>query len=101
MSGGASSHEAFAPSFAPANVATSTPLLGSRGSPQVVGEALQAAAPAARRAHGVAHALPAAAVPVDVAVLELHARALGALGDEADLDLTGLGRIRLGLPVRC
>src|SRR4051812_39070542 len=45
----------------------------------------QADAPTLGRADGVAHLLPALAVAVDVAVLELHPGAVGALGDEADL----------------
>jgi hypothetical protein len=39
-------------------------------------------------------------VPVEVAVLELHPGALRGLGDEADLDLAGVVRVRLDLPLR-
>src|SRR3954451_18464906 len=48
----------------------------------------------------VTDGLPAVAVPVEVAVLELDAGALRGLGDELHLDLAGVVRIRLDLPLR-
>src|SRR5207249_10580008 len=44
--------------------------------------------------------LPAGAVPVDVAVLQLHPGTLRGLGDEPDLDLTGVVWVGLDLPLR-
>ena len=52
---------------------------------QAVGEALQAVAPAVGGTNGVADRLPAVAVAVEVAVLELDPRAGRALGDETHL----------------
>jgi hypothetical protein len=46
----------------------------------------------------VAHALPALAVAVEVAVFERDPRAVGRLGDEGDGDLARLGRVGLDLP---
>src|SRR2546423_15327735 len=65
-----------------------------------VGEQPQPTGPAARRADGVADLLPALAVAVEVAVLELDARAIGRLADEAHLDLARLLEIGLELPLR-
>src|SRR2546423_9007072 len=65
-----------------------------------VGEQPQPTGPAAGRADGVADLLPALAVPIEVAVLELDARAIGALADEAHLDLARLLEIGLELPLR-
>src|SRR5262249_27466133 len=45
-----------------------------------------------------ADALPAGAVAIDVAVLELDTGAVGRLGDEADLDFAGVVVVRLDLP---
>src|SRR4051794_2780149 len=56
--------------------------------------------PALVPAHGVAHGRPAAAVPVEVAVLEFHAGALRCLGDEPDLDLARQLRVGLELPAQ-
>src|ERR1700680_398905 len=44
--------------------------------------------------------LPSRAVPVDVAVLQLQSGARRRLGDEADLDLAGVVRLGLDLPLR-
>src|SRR5204863_9485029 len=44
--------------------------------------------------------LPAVAVAVEVAVLELDSRSVGRLGQEADLDLARLREVGLDLPVR-
>ena len=63
------------------------------------GVAPQAAAPAVVGPDRVAHLLPALAMAVEVPVLELHARAVGRLGDEAHLDLAGR-RGGLDLPPR-
>ncbi len=48
----------------------------------------------------IAKRLPARSVAIKMAVLELQTRPLRCLGDEADLDLTGAGFVRLELPVR-
>src|SRR5256886_11727879 len=48
----------------------------------------------------VADGLPAGAVPVEVAVLQLHPGAVRGLGDERDLDLAGELRVGLDLPLR-
>src|SRR6266542_2181774 len=50
--------------------------------------------------YAVADCLPAWAVPVEVAVLELDPGALRVLRDEADLDLAGVLRLGLDLPRR-
>src|SRR5947209_9864496 len=65
---------------------------------EALGESLESDQPAVRRADGVTHPLPAVAVAVDVAVLELDACAVGAFGDETDLDLARPVRVRLDLP---
>src|SRR5207249_7748136 len=65
-----------------------------------LGEPLQVQRPTSVGAHRVALALPALAVPIELAVLQLDPRPLGALGDEAHLDLTGLLEIGLDLPLR-
>src|SRR5690606_11686370 len=56
--------------------------------------------PAALPADSVAHRVPAGAVTLELAVFKLDTGALGTLGNEADLDLAGLRRIRLELPAR-
>src|SRR5438094_3511855 len=65
-----------------------------------LGEEPQAAGPAAGRPDGVAHLLPALAVAIEVPVLELDARAVGRLADEAQLDLARLVEVGLELPLR-
>jgi hypothetical protein len=54
-----------------------------------VGEQPQAAAPSLGRPHGVAHLLPALAVALEVAVLELDARPIRRLGTSTSLVLSG------------
>ena len=63
------------------------------------GERTQADLPAAVRADCVAHALPAVAHAVEVAVFDLHAGAPRCFGDETHLDLAALRGIRLELPL--
>src|SRR5947208_12817680 len=60
-------------------------------------ESLQVERPAAVAADGFARALPAFAVAVEIAVLELHPGSLRALGDETHLDLAGLLEVGLDL----
>src|SRR5207248_7765045 len=48
----------------------------------------------------VADGLPAGAVPVEVAVLQLDPGALRGFGDEGDLDLAGVVRVGFDLPLR-
>src|SRR5438046_7043824 len=48
----------------------------------------------------VADGLPAGAVPVEVAVLQLDPGTVRGLGDEGDLDLAGEVRLGLDLPLR-
>src|SRR5262249_27563139 len=48
----------------------------------------------------VAYGLPAGAVPVEVTVLQLDPGAGRGLGDEPDLDLAGVVRVGLDLPLR-
>src|SRR5689334_15939202 len=55
--------------------------------------------PSSGRAHRVAHRLPSRAVTLDVAMLELDARAIGANRGEAHLDLAALVVIGLELPL--
>src|SRR5688500_17648944 len=62
------------------------------------GVPLQVEGPAALGVDAVAKSLPALEMPVEVAVLQLHARAPGSLGDEAHFDLARLGRVGLDLP---
>src|SRR5262249_8720688 len=70
-----------------------------RGSDRGLGERAQAVLPAALRPDGVPHPLPALAVSVEVAVLELDAGPLRRLRDEAELDLARPRRVLLRLPV--
>src|SRR5437588_8587101 len=63
-------------------------------------EALQVERPTVAASDAFGHALPAVAVAVEVAVLELDSRSIGRLRDEADLDLTRLREVGLDLPVR-
>src|SRR5215471_2715950 len=56
--------------------------------------------PSAVGADALADRLPAGAVPVEVAVLQLNAGAVRALGDEAHLHLAGQVRVVLDLPLR-
>src|SRR5438132_8176399 len=65
-----------------------------------VGVALEVERPALGAGDALADALPALAVTVEVAVLELDARALRCLGDEAHLPFTRRGGIALQLPGR-
>ena len=51
-------------------------------------------------ADGVAHALPALAVAVEVAVFELDPGAVGGYGGEGDGDLAGLRGVGLQFPLR-
>src|SRR6516225_9099103 len=69
-------------------------LLDHRGIPA------QVERPALVTANAVADPLPAPAVPVEVAVLDLDAGPLRCLGDEAHLPLARLGRVGLDLPLR-
>src|SRR3954451_6909796 len=66
----------------------------------LLGEPIQVERPALIAAHALALLLPAVAVAVEVAVLELDASAIRRLGDEAHLDLAGLVGIGLDLPLR-
>src|SRR5262245_46255892 len=65
-----------------------------------LGKSLQVERPTIVAADGVAFRLPALTMPVEIAVLELDTRPLGALGDEANLDLAGALGIGLDLPPR-
>src|ERR1700733_2718966 len=67
---------------------------------QKIAVSLQVERPAAVASDGVAHRGPAVAVPVQIAMLELDPGALCGLGDEPDLDLAGLRRVALQLPLR-
>src|SRR5947209_5883504 len=73
---------------------------GSGGAREVCAEELETAGPAARRADGVAHGLPAGPVTVEVPVLELNPSSRGALGGERDLDLARARRVGLEFPLR-
>src|SRR5262245_23461156 len=65
-----------------------------------LGEPLQVERPAFVARHTGAHAFPAFAVALEVAVLELDPSAVRCLGDEAHLDLARLGEVGLDLPLR-
>src|SRR4051794_3803456 len=67
---------------------------------QEVGVALEVERPPVGSRYAVAHPLPALAVAVEVAVLELDARAVGGLRDEAHFDLAASVGVGLRLPVR-
>src|SRR2546421_306989 len=67
---------------------------------QQAGEAQQVQRPAALASDALADPVPAVAVPVDVAVLELYASAVRGLSDEAHLDFAGLVQVRFNLPAR-
>src|SRR5262249_43495341 len=56
--------------------------------------------PAPIAADGVAHRFPPLTMTVEITVLELDARAVGVLGDEANFDLAGVLGIGLDLPPR-
>src|SRR4051794_6293705 len=56
--------------------------------------------PAGVAVNSVAHRLPAGAVPIETAVLELEPCPIGALGHKPDLDLTGVVGVALDLPGR-
>src|SRR3954468_12030721 len=64
------------------------------------GVPVQVQRPAGVVGNAVPDGLPAGAVPVEVAVLELHPGAFGGLGDEPHLDLAGVVRVGHQLPVR-
>jgi hypothetical protein len=64
-----------------------------------VAKPLQVERPATIAADGLALRLPTLAVALKMAVFELDACPLGALGDESDLDLAGSLEIRLDLPL--
>src|SRR5262249_53403026 len=78
-----------------------SPRLGERrsGCSSGVGESLQPEIPAVGGSDCGAHLLPARAVAVEVAALELDAGPVGALGDETHLYLAGLVEIGLELPL--
>src|SRR5207237_2629115 len=76
------------------------PALAPPSAPGALGEALEADLPTLGRADCVAHLLPALAVAVEVAVLELDARSARDFGHEAHLDLAGALRIGLELPLQ-
>src|SRR5262249_47414314 len=65
-----------------------------------LGERLEAAGPAPLAADRVAQLLPPVAVPLDVAMLQLHARPIGRLLNEPRFDFAGLRGIGLDLPTR-
>ncbi len=62
--------------------------------------ASQVEGPAGVAVDTLSQRLPARSVTIEMAVLELQARALRRLGDEQDLDLAGVGFLRLELPLR-
>src|SRR5438046_607908 len=64
-----------------------------------LGEALEPDPPAAGRADGIAHLLPAIAVAVQLAVFEVDARASVTFGREANLNLAGPLEVGLDLPL--
>ena len=61
---------------------------------------MEAEVPSLRRTDGAAHLLPAVAMTIEVAVLELDSSAVSAVGGEAHLDLTRARRIRFELPLQ-
>src|SRR5215212_2200556 len=65
-----------------------------------VGVPAQVERPAALGVDALADGLPTLEVAVEVAVLKHHARPLGCLGDEPNLDLAGLVGVGLDLPLR-
>src|SRR5215212_11928772 len=71
-----------------------------RGALDDAGVALEVERPAALAVDALANALPPFAMTVEVAMLELDTRAVRALRDEAHLDLAGLVRVGLDLPLR-
>src|SRR5262249_45758958 len=73
--------------------------VGWRSRHHPLGERAHPGGPAPWRAHGVAHRLPTGAVTLDVAVLELNPRAIGANRREAHFDLAGLVVVGLELPL--
>src|SRR5689334_20669761 len=73
---------------------------GSAAGGEESGVAVQVERPALVGRDAVSDRFPARAVPVEVAVLELDARALRRLGDEPDLDLAGVVGVGDELPVR-
>jgi hypothetical protein len=66
---------------------------------ELLGESVEVEAPALVAVDSFADAFPAVAVAVEVAVLELDARAVRGLGDEAHLDFAGPVWVGLELSV--